>query len=734
MPSTRVRFGPFQLDLRTAELRKHDLRVRLHDQPFRILTMLLDRPGEVVLRDEIRLALWPDDTVVAFDQGINAAVKRLRAALGDSADKPRYIETLPRRGYRFIGVVESCEPEAAANATETRAGTPPDHATNGYGSTEEMSLETKAPLPTPAPRNSLARTRIAWSLAVAGVLTAAGAIWIWSGRSSQQPRLVPLTGANGEGFSAFSPAGDRLAYMWNPEDGSPRGIYVKTIGAGDPVPVAVGKDQAQPAWSPDGQFIAYFRMPPGLYAVPALGGPERKITDLRDTEIRGRRVSWSPDGKHIAIVDLDPGTGLQAIFEVSLETGERRVLTSGAARGDSNPAYSPDGNSLGFVRRSAAGASAVYIIPAAGGEPRRLTGFDERAFSFDWTTDGSEIVYSAFSGSSSPTLWRVAISGGRPRRIVEAGSDVDSSVVARSANRTAFNIFRRTINLWRTDFDQPSHPRKVAPTYRWQSSPEYAPDGRRLAFVSNRSGRDEIWTSDTEGRGLTQLTSLGPESVFAGTPRWSPDGLEIVFVAGLEGTAQIHVISTQGGAPRRITSERAENILPIFSRDGRYIFFTSNRGGTFQLWRMDRSGANAAQVTRNGGVAGRESADGNYLYYMNYNRSNELWRVPVGGGAEEKVFEGPSFWKGTRWRTFLGWWTVAAAGIVYIDHDSSGPQPAWQIKAFDPATRGISTLTPIAGQPELIHPCLTISPDGRGAVYSQAEGETRTIMLLENFR
>jgi eukaryotic-like serine/threonine-protein kinase len=109
-PPQIIRFPPFELDTRTAELRKHGVRVRLHEQCFRILCMLLERPGEVVLREEIRQALWPNDTVVEFDHGINAAIRRLRDALGDSAETPRWVETLPRRGYRFIGPVEAAEP------------------------------------------------------------------------------------------------------------------------------------------------------------------------------------------------------------------------------------------------------------------------------------------------------------------------------------------------------------------------------------------------------------------------------------------------------------------------------------------------------------------------------------------------------------------------------------------------------------------------------------------------
>lgn len=98
-----VRFGPFEVDLRSGELRKGGVRVSLQDQPFRVLVRLLDRPAELVTREELRQQLWPADTFVDFEHGLNAAIKRLRDTLGDSADTPRFIETLPRRGYRFIG-------------------------------------------------------------------------------------------------------------------------------------------------------------------------------------------------------------------------------------------------------------------------------------------------------------------------------------------------------------------------------------------------------------------------------------------------------------------------------------------------------------------------------------------------------------------------------------------------------------------------------------------------------
>src|SRR5215471_543059 len=123
-PTHLYRFGPFELDARAGELRKYGTRIRLQEQPLRILTMLLTRPGEAVLREEIQQALWPNRTVVEFDQGINAAIKRLRTALGDSAAGARYIETLARRGYRFIGTLEPIDSptDKLADAAEDLAG------------------------------------------------------------------------------------------------------------------------------------------------------------------------------------------------------------------------------------------------------------------------------------------------------------------------------------------------------------------------------------------------------------------------------------------------------------------------------------------------------------------------------------------------------------------------------------------------------------------------------------
>jgi Tol biopolymer transport system component/DNA-binding winged helix-turn-helix (wHTH) protein len=259
-----VRFGVFEANRTSGELRKSGARIRLQDQPFQILLMLLDHPGEVVTREEIQRRLWPDGTFVEFEHSIGTAIKKLRQALGDDADTPRYIETLPRRGFRFIGPVES---PAAGPAS------PP--------------LETK-------------RRRLPLVVAIlCATVLGAAAIWVYT----QRPRVSPpaqralsrLTFDSGLQFGAtWSPDGRYFAY--SSDRGGKFDIWVQQVGGIKPVKVTSRPGHNwQPDWSPDGNQIVFRSEGEGggLFVVPALGGPERKISSF------GYHPKWSPDGRLI---------------------------------------------------------------------------------------------------------------------------------------------------------------------------------------------------------------------------------------------------------------------------------------------------------------------------------------------------------------------------------------------------------------------------------------------------
>src|SRR5262249_24878949 len=155
---------------------------------------------------------------------------------------------------------------------------------------------------------------------------------------------------------------------------------------------------------------------------------------------------------------------------------------------------------------------------------------------------------------------------------------------------------------------------------------QYSPDGERIVFASSRSGTSEIWVCDREGQNSIQLTSMnGPAT---GTPHWSPDSRHIAIDSRPGGNPDIYVIGLEVGTPRRLTSDPSQEVVPSWSRDGRWIYFASNRTGTYQIWKAPAEGGPAVQVTKGGGFHGHESMDGRYLYYAKSANQPGLWRVP----------------------------------------------------------------------------------------------------------
>jgi DNA-binding winged helix-turn-helix (wHTH) protein len=238
-----VRFGNFEANLRTGELRKSGIRIRLQEQPFKVLGILLERPGELVSRDDLKQRLWSDSEFGDFDQGLNVAIKKIRGALGDSPETPRFVETLAKRGYRFIAPVTTIG-AASTQPTEPRQ-----------------------------PERRITGIRI--SVAVTPIVILAVALGGWWVNRRPQPyppgifgpvpqfRLSPLTSSLGyEWNPQFSPDGKQIVYEWSSGKNDPVGIYVKVLGAGNSVrllPPQEGVAHVLPTWSPDGRFIACVR-------------------------------------------------------------------------------------------------------------------------------------------------------------------------------------------------------------------------------------------------------------------------------------------------------------------------------------------------------------------------------------------------------------------------------------------------------------------------------------------
>ena len=583
-----LRFSSFELDLRARELRKHGLRIKLQDQPFQILALLLEKPGEVVTREELRDRLWPADTFVDFDHSLNSAVKKLRQALNDDPDVPRFVETLPRRGYRFIAPLSNGTSVApsAAELAESSAGT-------------ESSAQTHAPVSSHTPH---ARHWKLWAAGAVGFALALSLVawfrpWRSGSLASTVPvRLVPLTAfSNDFSKGSFSPDGNQVAFSWDgdqPDEGID--IYVKQIGVEKPLQVTQKFGfNFFPIFSPDSRYIAFLHgnrgEVPGIFVIPALGGPPRRLLDVApDIDCRPS-LNWSPDGKFLLYSDR---TGDQpcSVKRLTVEDLSVRQLSFPPvpSTGDWDAQYAPDGKSIAFIHNTK-DVEDIYVMPAAGGTLRRVT-FDNRLLSgLAWMPDGKELIFSSNRGGSSWGLWRMPAAGGTPERLSVGSERAYFPTVSLKGNRLAYSSGLWNENIWRVPVAPGHHlgkPERLLFSSMQEEGPQYSPDGKRIAFQSTRSGNFEIWRSDADGTNLVQLTSFG--GPLTGTPRWSPDGQRISCDTRPGPHPIIHIFSADGGPARRLPNDSSDDGVASWSHDGRWLYLlptavASGRSGK-ELW------------------------------------------------------------------------------------------------------------------------------------------------------
>ncbi len=585
------------------------------------------------------------------------------------------------------------------------------------------------------------KTRAAWvwGVALAGALVLAGAtLWILrpATKAPQAPlKVVPLTSYPGvEMQPAFSPDGNQVAFCWRGEKQDNWDIYVKLID-GSP-PLRLTTDPAPdflPAWSPDGRRIAFLRQREqggDILVIPALGGPERRLAQVVGLGSVPNHLSWSPDGKFLAFADRNSPEEPVAIFLLSVETGEKRKLTSPPSHlaGDYYPVFSPGSLTLAFIRGDGFGKNFVHLLAldttgAPREEPRQVT-FGEWPFrGMDWMPDGKSVVVSAATGGHDG-LWRVRDSGG-PAEFLGFGESAQGPSVARQGNRLVYEQRLADLNIWRiggmaSGASAASPVEFIASTKR-DLSPQFSPDGKKIAFVSNRTGYHQVWVSDEDGSNAHAVTSFSTPSL--GSPRWSPDGRVISFDVNQEGNWDVWSVAADGGAPRRLTTDRASDVRSSWSQDGRWIYFGSNRGGRWQIWKMPPTGEPAVQVTRNGGEEPFESPDGRYLYYAR-DRSPGIWRVPVEGGEEMKALE----------KAEESQWGISREGIHFFEF-APGAGPALKFFRFsDGKILPIASLGPNTRLYRVGGPAFAVSPDGRWVLYSQVDRIEGDILLVENFQ
>jgi Tol biopolymer transport system component/DNA-binding winged helix-turn-helix (wHTH) protein len=542
-----VSFGVFEADLRAGELRRSGSRVRLQDQPFQVLTLLLEKPGEVVTREELRSRLWPADTFVDFDHGLNAAIKRLRDALGDSAENPRFIETLARRGYRFLAPLNAgATPSTGAAAQERNPGAP---------------IAEK--------RHSRWRIAVA---AVAVLLMGSGAGWVAARRLN--PKVQPLEQrltANPPDDpvlnAVISPDGKYLAFADRSE------LFLRAVGTGETHSIALPEAfKAQPAgWFPDGSHLLVTKAAgekegASLWSVSVFGGGPRKLMD--NAEAR----SVSPDGSQIAFVR---GEVLHQEIWLMSADGELPHKVLGDL-GDmfGSVVWSPDSRLLAFVRFNYRGGhkeeqASLWIVKPGGGLLSSILSDGRLGEALAWAPDG-RLVYSLAErppNQNDSNLWTINI---EPRNARAAGQPVRITSGPDRKSRLSLSADGKHLTFLRSRGEAHVYVSEVEAGYSGLSParPLSLDEGRNLPLAWTPDSKSVLFTSDREGpthlfkqqldQPAPDLLVGGSDSVFMG--RLNPDGSQLIYMVGpsagdSSGRARIMRMPLSGGTPQLLVQE-----------------------------------------------------------------------------------------------------------------------------------------------------------------------------------
>jgi len=554
-----VRFGSFEVDLQSGELRKSGQKLKLSGQPFQVLAILLEHPGEVVTREQLQKRLWPD-TFVDVDHNLNTAINKIREVLGDSAESPRFVETLPRRGYRFIGPVD-----VGAGFALTQQGSPPWVPGRPQPDGGDAVRES------PVQRH--------WGLGVSGAAVVVIAILgYWLTRPLMPPKVSGYTRITNDSrakrfrsdaFPVIVTDGSRLYFAEEANSGMRITLNQAPTSGGETSPVPAPFEQnievSGIAANRSDLLLQTFaagesEMP--LWILPALGGAARRMGDAL-----GRDATWSPDAQRIAYAK---GHELYVCKPDGTET--RRLV---AARGQVRwPRWSPRGNVLRFTVGDPGGWTSIEEVPTVGGRPRDLLPSWKGTYCCgNWTPDGGYYVFQSTFGSKTD-IWALPERRGlfrkgnvEPVQLTSGPMDFRSPVSSADGKRIFVIGEQRRGELVRFE----SKSRQFVPYLGGIAAQDVdvSRDGQWVAYVSYPEG--VLWRSRVDGSQRLQLSSLPMQ---ASLPRWSLDGKRIAFSAAVPGGPDgIYVVAGEGGRPAQVTAENHYATDPNWSPDQDSLVF-----------------------------------------------------------------------------------------------------------------------------------------------------------------
>jgi Tol biopolymer transport system component/DNA-binding winged helix-turn-helix (wHTH) protein len=611
----RVRSGLFEVDLDSREIYKSGRRVPLQDQPFQVLAILLERPDEVITREELQARLWPADPFVGLDEGINTAIRKLRVAFGDSAENPRFIETIPRRGYRFVAPVIGSNGLASSESTTTTDELPatalrPAPVNPSSVVPKEVTEETQT-------ARSRRKVLLIASLATVFVIAIMGALtsWSWRSRPSAQLRVVRFVQLTNDGQPKLGPMatdGVRI-YFTEILPGQLRSLAQVSTTGGEVVhlPTHLGRPRLLDL-TPDGaELLLGNQESTGTGNQQDSGGDSLWIQSLaggspqRVSSAVVNDAAWGARRGSIVYGDAD------GVYIMNRDgTDPHKILSQPGA-----PyffSFSPDRRMLTFsVSDGGRGSTSIIQTSINGsGSHKLFSGCCGR-----WTPDGRYFVFQR-EHDRRTDLWALPETGGflwskvenSPIQLTAGPLEFEAPISSKDGNEIfAIGNLRRA-EVVRYD----SRTREFSPYFPGISAEglSFSKDGKWVAYTSYPDGT--LWRSKIDGSERLQLT-FRPMRVFL--PHWSPDGRQIAFAASFPGRpSNIYLTSAEGGAPKQLLADAEDRNDVNWSTDGNSLLFGSFSIPDNPIWILDLRTSQASTLPDSAGLfSPRWSPDGRYI-------------------------------------------------------------------------------------------------------------------------